>query len=189
MIARLEKTTFKDVEERRNTFSDLRRRVFAHFLAEEDTVLKEMSKVAELRHLTLELIEAHRAIRDLFDVLWATNCDEAVLLPRLAPLSELFAIRINKGENIALPAAPKYFLDAQLEASGRLFDSIETKEIEHIKKRDTPGLFPRGLYIFFRSYALRSDGGQGCLRVRHRSSLESLNRKGGRSPFRSPCRT
>lgn len=88
MIARLEKNTVKDVEERRNTFSDLRRRVFAHFLAEEDTVLKEMSKVAELRHLTVELIEEHRAIRDLLDVLWATNCDEAVWLSRLAPLSE-----------------------------------------------------------------------------------------------------
>jgi hemerythrin superfamily protein len=130
MIARLQKTTVKDVEERRSTFSDLRRRVFAHFLAEEDTILKEMSKVEELRPLTLELIEEHRAIRDLFDVLWATNCDEEVWLPRLAPLSELFAIHMNKEENIVLPAAPKYFTEAQLEALGRVFDNTERGEME-----------------------------------------------------------
>jgi hemerythrin superfamily protein len=129
MIASLQKTSTKDFEERRRTFTDLRRRVSAHFLAEEDTVIKEMAKLTELRPLALELIEEHQAVRDLFDVLWATNCDDEVWLPRLVPISELLVIHMGKEENMVIPAAPKYFTDAQLEALGRLFDKIEAEEM------------------------------------------------------------
>ena len=65
MIAKLQKTTRDDVEVRRNTFSTLRRKVFAHFIAEEITVFKDMLKVTEMRPLALELVEEHRAIRNL----------------------------------------------------------------------------------------------------------------------------
>jgi hemerythrin superfamily protein len=129
MIAILQKTTVNDVEERRNTFTELRRKVFSHFLAEEDTVMKEMAKVTELRPLALELIEEHRAIRDLMDVIWSTNCDDEVWLPRLTPMSELIAIHMNKEENVVIPAAPKYFTEAQLEALGRVFDTTESSEM------------------------------------------------------------
>jgi hemerythrin superfamily protein len=132
MIAALQKTSTKDFEERRRTFSDLKKKVSAHFLAEEDTVIKEMAKLTELRPLALELTEEHQAIRDLFDVLWATNCDDEIWLPRLAPISELLTIHMGKEENVVIPAAPKYFTDAQLEALGRVFDKVEAKEMDQI---------------------------------------------------------
>jgi hemerythrin superfamily protein len=128
-IARLQKTTVSNVEERRTTFTEFRRKVFSHFLAEEDTVLKEMAKLTELRPLALELIEEHRAIRDLMDVIWSTNCDDEVWLPRLTPMAEVLAIHMNKEENIVIPAAPKYFTDAQLEALGKVFDTTEGTEM------------------------------------------------------------
>lgn len=129
MIAKLQKTTVKEAEVRKRTYSDLRRKVFAHFRAEEGTVLPEMLKVAELRPLGLELMEEHRAIRDLFDGLKSTKYDEEIWLARLAPASELFATHMGKEENMVIPAAPKYFTEAQLDALGRVFESIEEKEI------------------------------------------------------------
>lgn len=132
MISTLQKTSTKDFEERRMTFTNLRHKVTAHFLAEEDTVIKEMAKLSELRTLALELREEHQAIRDLIDVLWATNCDDEVWLPRLVPISELLAIHMGKEENIVIPAAPKYFTEAQLEALGTVFDN-EEKEIAEMK--------------------------------------------------------
>ncbi|HEY3420109.1 MAG TPA: hemerythrin domain-containing protein [Methanomassiliicoccales archaeon] len=134
MIATLQKTSREDFELRRRTFSDLRRKVSAHFLAEEDTVIKEMAKLTELRPLALELLEEHQAIRDLFDVLWATNCDDEVWLPRLSPIAELLAIHMGKEENIVIPAAPKYFTDAQLDALGRVFDKVEAQEMGQLLK-------------------------------------------------------
>ncbi len=133
MISSLQKTSTGDFEERRTTFTDLRQRVTAHFLAEEDTVIKEMAKLSELRPLALELLEEHQAMRDLLDVLWATNCDDEIWLPRLTPIAELLAIHMGKEENIVIPAAPKYFTEAQLEALGRVFDNEEKKEIGKMK--------------------------------------------------------
>jgi hypothetical protein len=132
MISTLQKTSTKDFEERRMTFTNLRHKVTGHFLAEEDTVIKEMAKLSELRTLALELREEHQAIRDLLDVLWATNCDDEVWLPRFVPISELLAIHMGKEENIVIPAAPKYFTEAQLEALGKVFDN-EEKEIAEMK--------------------------------------------------------
>ncbi len=131
-IATLQKTSTADFEERRSTFSDLKRKVSAHFLAEEDTVIKEMGKLTELRPLALELLEEHQAIRDLLDILWATNCDDEVWLPRLTPIAELLAIHMGKEENVVIPAAPKYFTDAQLEALGKVFEKVEAKEMGQI---------------------------------------------------------
>jgi hypothetical protein len=134
MIATLQKSSREDFEQRRKIFGDLRTKVSAHFLAEEDTVIKEMAKLTDLRPLALELLEEHQAIRDLFDVLWATNCDDEVWLPRLAPVAELFAIHMGKEENIVIPAAPKYFTDAQLEALGKVFDRVEAQEMGQMIK-------------------------------------------------------
>jgi hypothetical protein len=128
LIAKLRNTSTKDAEERRIAIADLRRKVFAHFRAEEGTVLQEMYKVAELRPLTMDLLEENRAIRMLFDGVKATMCSEEIWLPRLTPVSELLALHMDKEENVAMPAAPKYFTDAQLDAMGRVFDSIATKE-------------------------------------------------------------
>ena len=132
MIAKLQKTTRDDVEERRNTFSTLRRKVFAHFIAEEITVFKDMLKVTEVRPLALELVEEHRAIRDLFDVLEATNFDDEIWLPRLAIISELFAIHLGKEESVVMAASPKYFSEAQREALGKVFITSETEEINRM---------------------------------------------------------
>lgn len=132
MIAKLQKTTRDDVEVRRNTFSTLRRKVFAHFIAEEITVFKDMLKVTEMRPLALELVEEHRAIRDLFDVLESTNFDDEIWLPRLAIISELFTIHLGKEESVVMAASPKYFSEAQREALGKVFINSETEEINRM---------------------------------------------------------
>ena len=129
MIAKLQKTTVRDSEERRRTFSTLRRNVFAHFKAEEGTVLPEMLKVDDLKILAMDLMEEHRALRGLFDGVKATRCDDEMWLSRLTPVAGLLAIHMGKEENMVIPAAPKYFTDAQLDALGRVFETIETKEL------------------------------------------------------------
>jgi hypothetical protein len=129
MIETLQRTSTEDLEERRRTFSEIRQKTSAHFLAEEDTVIKEMTKVTELRPFALELMEEHQAIRDLLDVLWATNCNDPVWLPRFAPIAELLSIHMGKEENIAIPAAPRYFTDAQLEALGNVFVKTGAREM------------------------------------------------------------
>ena len=133
MIAKLQKTTRDDVEVRRNTFSTLRRKVFAHFIAEEITVFKDMLKVTEMRPLALELVEEHRAIQGTYSTSSSpTNFDDEIWLPRLAIISELFAIHLGKEESVVMAASPKYFSEAQREALGKVFINSETEEINRM---------------------------------------------------------
>jgi hypothetical protein len=129
MISKLQKTTIDDREVRLETFSTLRRTVFAHFIAEEITVFKDMLKVTELRPLVLELIEEHRVIRNQIDVLDGTSFNDEIWLPRLALISEMFALHLDKEESIVTSVSPKYFSEAQIEALGQVFISSEAEEM------------------------------------------------------------
>lgn len=132
MISKLQKTTIDDREVRLETFSMLRRKVFAHFIAEEITVLKDMLKVAELRPLVLGLIEEHRVIRNQIDVLDGTSFNDEIWLPRLGWISEMFALHLDKEENMVTTVLPKYFSEAQIEALGQVFISSEDEETRNM---------------------------------------------------------
>ena len=128
MMAKIQKTAAKETEDRRKKFLALKREVFAHFKAEEGTILPEMMKIDEVKPLATELMKDHKEIREKFEDVTSTKGDDASWISRFAPLAEQLSEHMDKEEKKAPPTAPKYFTRAQLEELGKVFEKIESKE-------------------------------------------------------------
>lgn len=127
-IAKIEKTAAKDSEDRKKTFTTLKRDTLAHFKAEEGTIFPEMMKVEEFKPLVTELLKDHKEIREKIEDVTSTKGDDASWLSRFAPLAQHLSVHMEKEEKKALPAAAKYFTNAQLDELEKAFEKIEHKE-------------------------------------------------------------
>lgn len=128
LIAKLQKTGAKDPEDRKKTYTTLKRDTLAHFKAEEGTIFPELMKIDECKPLVKELLKDHKEIREKFEEVKVTKGEDEKWLSQFAPLAKHLSEHMDKEEKKALPAAQKYFTKAQQDELEKEFEKIEHKE-------------------------------------------------------------
>jgi hemerythrin superfamily protein len=123
-FAKLSKTTGKDAQMRKDVFTDFGRKLDAHHLAEELTIIPAMKKVPELIDLAFELEVEHADMKVHFRSLLSSAIDQDIWRYKLAPLYDVMHAHWLKEEEIMIPFGPNYFTENQWIDFGRKFDEI-----------------------------------------------------------------
>lgn len=132
-FAKLNKTTCKDAQLRREVFADFKLKLEAHHLGEELTVIPAMKKIPELSDLGFELEVEHADMKVHFDSLLNSAFDQDIWRHRLAPLYDVMHAHWLKEEEILIPFGPNYFTEAQWLDFGEKFDAIVADYLEKHK--------------------------------------------------------
>lgn len=129
IIARMEKTTEKDVELRKQLLPHFMRILYAHHVAEEETLFPAMEKKEELRDMALDLTEEHRAMMMLLNDLEESGWDFKFWRPRLRPFREIIGVHWAKEETVVIPHMPTYFSKTEIDELSKGFDEVRTREL------------------------------------------------------------
>src|SRR5512147_1596910 len=99
-LANIEKTTEDDVDLRKQILPHFIRILYAHHVAEEETIFPAMEKKEKLRTMALDLAEEHRAMIILLNDLELSGWDFKYWIHRLRPFREIIIIHLNKEEKV-----------------------------------------------------------------------------------------
>lgn len=130
ILAKIEKTTESDVDLRKQMLPHFIRILYAHHVAEEETLFPAMEKKKEeLKNITLDMIEEHRAMMILLNDLEVSGWDFKNWAHRLRPFREIIVVHWNKEEKAVIPNLPSYFSQAELDELSKGFDAVRSREL------------------------------------------------------------
>jgi len=129
VLTRMEKTTDKDVQLRKQLLPHFRRILYAHHVAEEEVLFPAMQQRKELKDMALDLTEEHRAMIILLDDLEVSGWDFKFWRNRLRPFREIIVVHWNKEETLLIPHMPTYFSQSEIDEMGEGFDTVRAREL------------------------------------------------------------
>ncbi len=129
VLARLEATTEKDVELRKQLLPHFKRILQAHHVAEEEVLFPAMERKKELKNMALDLTEEHRAMIILLDDLELSGWGFKLWRHRLRPFREIITLHWNKEETALIPHMPTYFSQAEIDEMSIGFDEVRQREL------------------------------------------------------------
>lgn len=129
VLTRMEKTTDKDVQLRKQLLPHFRRILYAHHVAEEEVLFPAMQKRKELKDMALDLTEEHRAMIILLDDLEVSGWDFKFWRNRLRPFREIIVVHWNKEETLLIPHMPTYFSQSEIDEMSEGFDTVRAREL------------------------------------------------------------
>jgi len=128
VLLRLENTTEKEVELRKQLLPHFTRILYAHHVAEEEVLFPEMEKKKELKDMALDLTEEHRAMIILLDDLELSGWAFKFWRHRLRPFREIIVVHWNKEETLLIPHMPTYFSRPEIDEMSTAFDAVRSRE-------------------------------------------------------------
>jgi hemerythrin superfamily protein len=128
-LLKIEKTSEKDVNLRKELLPHFERILYAHHLAEEETLFPAMEKKDELKNMALDLTEEHRAMMILLDDLKVSGWDFKFWRNRLRPFREIIVVHWRKEEELVIPHMSAYFSQAEIDKMSMDFDAVREREI------------------------------------------------------------
>jgi hemerythrin superfamily protein len=128
-LLKMEKTSEKDVDLRKELLPHFERILYAHHVAEEETLFPAMEKKDELKNMALDLTEEHRAMMILLDDLKVSGWDFKFWRNRLRPFREIIVVHWRKEEELIIPHMSAYFSQAEIDELSMGFDAVRKREI------------------------------------------------------------
>ncbi len=129
VLLKMEKTTEKDMDLRKELLPHFRRILYAHHVAEEETLFPAMEKKEELKNMALDLTEEHRAMMILLDDLEVSGWDFKFWRNRLRPFREIIVVHWRKEEEVIIPHMSDYFSEGEIDELSKGFDAVRTREL------------------------------------------------------------
>jgi hemerythrin superfamily protein len=129
VLLNLEKTTEKDIELRKKLVPHFMRILYAHHVAEEETLFPAMEKIEKLRDMALDLTEEHRAMMILLSDLMVSGWDFKFYRNRLRPFREIIVVHWKKEEEAIIPHISDYFSEGEIDELSRGFDAVREREL------------------------------------------------------------
>jgi hemerythrin superfamily protein len=129
VLSNLEKTTEKDIELRKKLVPHFMRILYAHHVAEEETLFPAMEKIEKLREMALDLTEEHRAMIILLSDLMVSGWDFKFYRNRLRPFREIIVVHWKKEEEAIIPHISDYFSEGEIDELSRGFDAVREREL------------------------------------------------------------
>ncbi len=127
-LAEIEKTTESDVELRKKMLPHFVRILYAHHVAEEETIFPAMEKKEKLKGMALDLAEEHRAMIILLNDLELSGWDFKYWAHRLRPFREIIVVHWKKEENVLIPHLQDYFSQPEIDDLSKRFDAVRSRE-------------------------------------------------------------
>jgi hemerythrin superfamily protein len=128
-LPKLEKTTEKDVDLRKQLLPHFIRILYAHHVAEEETLIPAMEKNEKLRNMALDLAEEHRAMIILLNDLAVSGWDFKFWRNRLRPFREIIVVHWKKEEDAIIPHMSEYFSQGEIDELSKGFDAVRQREL------------------------------------------------------------
>ncbi len=128
-LANIEKTTEDDVDLRKQMLPHFIRILYAHHVAEEETLFPAMEKKEKLKTMALDLTEEHRAMMILLNDLELSGWDFKYWVYRLRPFREIIIVHLNKEEKVLIPDLQNYFSQAEINELSKGFDAVRSREL------------------------------------------------------------
>ncbi len=128
-LIELEKTTEKDVDLRKRLLPHFVRILYAHHVAEEETLFPAMEKKEKLKNMALDFIEEHRAMIILINDLALSGWDFKFWHNRLRPFREIFFVHLKKEEEIIISHMSDYFSEGEIDELSNGFDAVRKREL------------------------------------------------------------
>ncbi len=129
LLLKMEKTTEKDIELRKQLLPHFMRILYAHHVAEEETLFPAMEKKDELRNMALDLTEEHRAMMILLNDLEESGWDFKLWRHRLRPFREIIVVHWRKEEEVIIPHMSEYFSQSEIDDLSKGFDEVRMREL------------------------------------------------------------
>jgi hemerythrin superfamily protein len=129
VLLRLENTSEKEVELRKQLLPHFRRILYAHHVAEEEVLFPAMLTRKELKDMALDLTEEHRAMIILLDDLELSGWGFKLWRHRLRPFREIIVVHWNKEETLLIPHMPTYFSLAEIDEMSTAFDNARERQL------------------------------------------------------------
>ncbi|MFB3765105.1 MAG: hemerythrin domain-containing protein [Methanotrichaceae archaeon] len=129
VLAKMEKTTEKDIALRKQLLPHFIRILYAHHVAEEETLFPAMEKKEKLRNMALDLTEEHRAMMILLNDLEVSGWDFKFWRNRLRPFREIIVIHWKKEEDVIIPHISEYFSKGETDELTKGFEAVRNREL------------------------------------------------------------
>lgn len=129
VLAEMEKTTENDVELRKQLLPHFRRILYAHHVAEEETLFPAMEKKEKLTNIALDLTDEHRAMMILLNDMMVSGLNLATWRHRLRPFREIIVAHWTKEEKAVIPHIQDYFSKAEIDELSKGFDTVREREL------------------------------------------------------------
>ncbi len=129
VLAKMEKTTEKDIELRKQLLPHFIRILYAHHVAEEETIFPAMEKKEKLRNMALDLTEEHRAMMILLNDLEVSGWDFKFWRNRLRPFREIIVVHWRKEEDVIIPHMSDYFSKGEIDELTKGFEAVRNREL------------------------------------------------------------
>ncbi len=129
VLVRLEGTTEKETELRKQLLPHFKRILYAHHVAEEEVLFPQMEKKKELKDMALDLTEEHRAMIILLDDLELSGWAFKLWRHRLRPFREIIVIHWSKEETALIPHLPTFFSQTEIDEMSEGFDAVRGREL------------------------------------------------------------
>lgn len=128
VLVRIENTSEKEVELRKQLLPHFKRILYAHHVAEEEVLFPAMQQRKELNDMALDLTEEHRAMIILLNDLELTGWSFKFWRHRLRPFREIIAPHFTKEETLLIPHLPTYFSKAEIDEMSAAYDIVRERE-------------------------------------------------------------
>ncbi len=128
VLADVEKTTENDVEIRKQILPHFIRILYAHHVAEEETIFPAMEKKEKIRDMALDLTEEHRAMIILLNDLELSGWDFKYWAHRLRPFREIIIVHWKKEEKVLIPHLREYFSQPEIDELSKGFEAVRARE-------------------------------------------------------------
>lgn len=128
-LAKIEKTTEDDAELRKQMLPHFIRILYAHHVAEEETLFSTMEKNEKLKGMALDMTEEHRAMMILLNDLELSGWDFRYWAHRLRPFREIIVVHWNKEEKALIPHLRNYFSQAEIDELSKGFEAVRSREL------------------------------------------------------------
>jgi len=129
VLTRIENTSEKEVELRKQLLPHFKRILYAHHVAEEEVLFPAMRRLKELKDVALDLTEEHRAMMILLNDLELSGWSFKFWSYRLRPLREIIVPHLKKEETVLIPHMPTYFSQAEIDEMSAAFDVVRDREL------------------------------------------------------------
>lgn len=129
VLLKLEETTEKDVDLRKKLLPHFIKILYAHHVAEEETLFPAMEKKEKLKNMALDLTEEHRAMMILLSDLMVSGWDFKLYRNRLRPFREIIVVHWKKEEDVIIPHMSEYFSEGEIDELSKGFDAVRKREL------------------------------------------------------------
>lgn len=130
ILIKIEKTTEKEIELRKQLLPRFMRILYSHHVAEDETLFPAMEEKEKLRNMALDLTEDHRAMMILLNDQLVSGWDYKFWPNRLRPFREIIIIHLRKEEELIIPHLSEYFSQEEIDKLSKGFAEVRKRELD-----------------------------------------------------------